>query len=133
MRTADKLYKEWRAAQPVKPELQRRIDKSFMVDFSYNSNHLEGNALTYGQARLLLLFGKVKGEALMRDYEEMKAHNVGLEMVKIEALDRKRPLLESFIRALNKTILAGDFYKVSSDGKYKYKFIPVFMKPVPTR
>ena len=121
MRTADKLYKEWRAAQPVKPELQRRIDQSFMVDFSYNSNHLEGNALTYGQARLLLLFGKVKGEALMRDYEEMKAHNVGLEMVKIEALDRKRPLLESFIRALNKTILAGDFYKVSSDGKYKYK------------
>jgi hypothetical protein len=75
LRILDFATKEWRAAQPVKPELQRRIDQSFMVDFSYNSNHLEGNALAYGQARLLLLFGKVKGEALMRGYEEMKAHN----------------------------------------------------------
>jgi len=121
MDTIDKLLKEWRAAQPIKPELQRRIDQSFMIDFNYNSNHLEGNTLTYGQTKLLLLFGRVKGEALMRDCEEMKAHNVGLEMMKIEALDKERPLSESFIRELNKTILAGDFYKVSNDGKYKYK------------
>ncbi|MDR3339301.1 MAG: Fic family protein, partial [Candidatus Symbiothrix sp.] len=121
MDTIAKLLKEWRAAQPIKSELQRRIDQSFMIDFNYNSNHLEGNTLTYGQTKLLLLFGKVKGEALMRDCEEMKAHNVGLEMMKIEALDKERPLSESFIRELNKTILAGDFYKVSNDGKYKYK------------
>jgi len=59
--------------------------------------------------------------ASMRDYEEMKAHNVGLEMMKIEALDKERPLSETFIRDLNQTILAGDFYKVSRDGEYRYK------------
>ncbi|MDR1595149.1 MAG: Fic family protein [Prevotellaceae bacterium] len=117
----EQLYKKWLSLQPLQAELQQKMDQQFMIDFNYNSNHLEGNTLTYGQTKLLLLFGKVKGEGLIRDFEEMKAHNVGLEMMKIEALDRKRPLSESFIRELNRTILAGDFYKVSSDGEYRYK------------
>jgi Fic family protein len=57
----------------------------------------------------------------MRDYEEMKAHNVGLELMKREARDRSRPLSESFIRELNNTILAGDFYKLSNDRESRYK------------
>jgi len=117
----DKLYKEWLSLQPLKPEIQRRMDQQFMVDFNYNSNHLEGNTLTYGQTKLLLLFGRTEGEALMRDYEEMKAHNVGLELMKREARDKERPLSEHFIRELNNTILAGDFYKTSRDGEYRYK------------
>ncbi|KAA6343033.1 Adenosine monophosphate-protein transferase and cysteine protease IbpA [termite gut metagenome] len=97
------------------------MDQQFMFDFNYNSNHLEGNTLTYGQTKLLLMFGKTEGEAFFRDYEEMKAHNVGLEMMKREARDKERPLSESFIRELNSTILAGDFYKTSNDGEYRYK------------
>jgi len=117
----DNLLKEWRDAQPLNAALQRRFDQAFTVDFNYNSNHLEGNTLTYGQTKLLLLFGKIKGEALFRDCEEMKAHNVGLEMMKVEALDKERPLSENFIRELNQTILAGDFFKTSNDGSYRYK------------
>jgi len=117
----ENLLKEWRDAQPLNTALQRRFDQAFTIDFNYNSNHLEGNTLTYGQTKLLLLFGKIKGEALFRDCEEMKAHNVGLEMMKVEALDKERPLSENFIRYLNRTILAGDFYKISHDGSYRYK------------
>ena len=117
----ERLRGEWLSLQPLKPELQRSMDLQFTVDFNYNSNHLEGNTLTYGQTRLLLLFGRVQGEALMRDFEEMKAHNVGLELVKREARDKSRSLSESFIRELNHTILAGDFYKLSRDREYSYK------------
>ena len=105
-----KLLEFWKASQPLNERLQRNIDQSFMIDFNYNSNHMEGNTLTYGQTKMLLLFGKVEGKGLMRDFEEMKAHNVGLEMMKMEALDKKRPLSEIFIRELNRIILAGDFY-----------------------
>ena len=41
----------------------------------------------------------------------MKAHNVGLEMIKQEAQDKERPLTESFIRELNRTILVQDYWK----------------------
>ncbi len=34
-----------------------------MLEFNYNSNHLEGNTLTYGQTELLLLFDKVSDPA----------------------------------------------------------------------
>jgi Fic family protein len=115
------LYKEWQSLQPLKAELQRRMDQQFMLDFNYNSNHLEGNTLTYGQTKLLLMFGRVAGEALMRNYEEMKAHNIGLELMKREARDRDRPLSENFIRELNHIILAGDFYKLSNDREYRYR------------
>jgi Fic family protein len=117
----ENLLKEWRDAQPLNAALQRRFDQAFTVDFNFNSNHLEGNTLTYGQTKLLLLFGKIKGDALFRDCEEMKAHNVGLETMKVEALDKERPLSENFIRNLNRTILVGDYYKVSNDGSYRYK------------
>jgi len=121
MNNIEKLHKEWLSAQPLNEVLQRRMEQSFMIDFNYNSNHIEGNTLTYGQTKLLLLFGEIKGNALMRDCEEMKAHNVGLELMKTEALDKERPLSESFIRNLNRTILVDDFYKLSRDGEYRYK------------
>jgi len=30
---------------PLNERLQRSIDQSFMIDFNYNSNHMEGNTL----------------------------------------------------------------------------------------
>jgi Fic family protein len=121
MDSIDKLLKEWQSLQPLKPELQRRMDQQFMFDFNYNSNHLEGNTLTYGQTKLLLLFGDTMGSATIQDYEEMKAHNVGLELMKMEAADPDRLLSENFIRELNHTILVRDFYKTSRNGDFRYK------------
>ena len=115
------LYKEWQMLQPLNETLERNINQQFMIDFNYNSNHLEGNTLTYGQTKLLLLFGDTVGNANMQDYEEMKAHNVGLEMMKAEAKDSNRLLSEYFIRELNQTILVRDFYKTSRDGDFRYK------------
>ena len=57
------------------------------------------------------MFGETSGNASLKDYEEMKAHNVGLEMIKQEAQDKERPLTESFIRELNRTILVQDYWK----------------------
>lgn len=95
------LYNEWLSLQPLKPEDKNRLDRKFMLEFNYNSNHIEGNTLTYGQTELLLLFGKVVDEANMKDLEEMKAHNVCLKMIQEEAADKNLPLTETFIRQYN--------------------------------
>ncbi|MDR2496333.1 MAG: Fic family protein [Tannerellaceae bacterium] len=116
MKTIETLYREWQELQPLPADSRQRLEQKFMLDFNYNSNHLEGNVLTYGQTMLLLIFGKTSGDANMRDYEEMKAHNAGLELVKREAVDRERPLSEAFIRNLNRVILVEDFYKTQQLG-----------------
>lgn len=109
MNKIESLYKEWQSLQPVKEEMQRRLDQKFMLEFNYNSNHIEGNTLTYGQTELLLLFGRVVGEAKMKDLEEMKAHNVCLKMTITEAKEKDKPLTEYFIRTLHQTMLREDY------------------------
>ena len=109
MNRIETLYKEWLSLQPVKEEMQSRLDQKFMLEFNYNSNHIEGNTLTYGQTEMLLMFGKVVDEANMKDLEEMKASNVGLKMVKDVASDKEQPLTEYFIRTLHQTLLREDY------------------------
>lgn len=118
------LLDEWRALQPLKPEDEKRLNRKFMLEFNYNSNHLEGNTLTYGQTKLLFMFGETSGSAALKDYEEMKAHNVGLELMKQEAMDEERPLTEQFIRELNQTILVQNYWKDAKTPAGVYKTRP---------
>ena len=83
--TLKKSLAAWQAIQPLSERDRNRLSRRFTVDFNYNSNHIEGNTLTYGQTELLLLFGKVIGEAEVRDVHEMTASNVGLQMMVDEA------------------------------------------------
>ena len=111
MNRIEQLYNEWISLQPLKPEDKKRLDEKFRLEFNYNSNHIEGNTLTYGQTKLLLIFGDTTGNAKLQDYEEMRAHDVGFNIITQEAKDIERPLSEAFIRELNKTILVRPFWK----------------------
>lgn len=99
----------WQSIQPLSDKDRERLSRRFTVDFNYNSNHIEGNTLTYGQTEILLLFGKVIGEADVRDVEEMTASNVGLRMMTEEAAVKDIPLTQNFIRTLHKTLLRDDY------------------------
>lgn len=117
MKDIETIYKEWLSILPLNEKKQAQFNRKFTVEYNYNSNHIEGNTLTYGQTELLLLFGKVSGEAEMKDFEEMKASNVGLKMMTEEAKE-KQPLTETFIRQLHHTLLREDYtvYKTLPGG-----------------
>lgn len=104
-----KALTAWQNIQPLSDKDRERLNRRFTVDFNYNSNHIEGNTLTYGQTEILLLFGKVIGEADVRDIQEMTASNVGLKMMTEEAAMRQIPLTQNFIRSLHKTLLREDY------------------------
>ena len=65
----DHLANQLKEMLPIKPEDKQRLDKKFRLEFNYNSNHLEGNTLTYGETELLLIFDDTKGNHTMREYE----------------------------------------------------------------
>jgi len=110
---------------PLKSEDQSRLNKKFRLEFNYNSNHLEGNTLTYGETELLLIFDKTKGDHEKREYDEMSGHDVALKMIEEEAKDAERPLTEQFIRLLNEQILIRPFWKnaMTPDGQQTRKKI----------
>lgn len=102
------LYDEWKGLRPLREEDEQRLRRKFMLEFNYNSNHLEGNTLTYGQTEMLLLFGKVADAANMKDLEDMKASNVALNMV-VDQVRKGYPLTETFVRQLHETLLREDY------------------------
>lgn len=109
MKKIEDVMNEWNALQPLSDRDREMLSRRFTIDFNYNSNHIEGNTLTYGQTEILLMFGKIVGEADVRDVHEMTASNVGLKMMKEEALLKETPLTQHFIRTLHKTLLREDY------------------------
>lgn len=107
--TLDKTYAKWLSLQPLSERDREQLSRRFTIDFNYNSNHIEGNTLTYGQTELLLLFGKIVGEAEVKDVQEMTASNVGLKMMTEEAMLKDVPLTQNFIRQLHHTLLREDY------------------------
>ena len=104
-----KALSAWQSIQPISEKDRERLSRRFTIDYNYNSNHIEGNTLTYGQTEILLLFGKVIGEATVRDVQEMTASNVGLKMMAEEAKIQDMPLTQNFIRTLHQTLLREDY------------------------
>lgn len=103
------LFEKWKALQPLTELQQGSLSRRFTVEYNYNSNHLEGNTLTYGQTELLLMFGAVSGEGRLQDFTEMKASHVGLEMMSQAVKEGNMPMTEHFIRTLHKTLLREDY------------------------
>ncbi|MDY0907585.1 Fic family protein [Pedobacter sp. CFBP9032] len=120
--------------KPLSIENQAKLDKKFRLEFNFNSNHLEGNTLTYGETELLLIFDQTEGTHDFREYQEMQAHDVALKMVQEEASDQERPLTEQFIRGLNAKLLVKPFWKdaITADGQPTRKqIIPGEYKKTP--
>lgn len=79
------LYGKWQRLQPLSEKKRYLLSQRFSADYNFNSNHIEGNTLTYGQTELLLLFGKVVGEGDLKDFVDMKASQTGVKMMTEEA------------------------------------------------
>ncbi len=107
--TLQKALDAWQQLQPLSEDDRARLSRRFTVDFNYNSNHIEGNTLTYGQTEILLLFGKVIGEADVKDVQDMAASNVALKMMTEETRIGDVPLTQNFIRTLHRTLLREDY------------------------
>lgn len=123
----DELMVEFQSLQPLSHENEKRLEQKFRLEFNYNSNHLEGNTLTYSETQLLLIFDDTKGNHSMREYEEMKAHDVAFHLVEEWAKDKEQPLTEQSIKNLNKTIQVRPFWKsaITPDGLDTRRLIKV--------
>lgn len=125
--TVNTLKKELDGKTPLSVQDGNRLKKKFRLEFNYNSNHLEGNTLTYGQTQLLLFFDRSSGDVPVSDIEEMKAHDVAFSQIEEMANEVERPLTETFIKELNKMILVKPFWKdaISPDGSPTRKKIEI--------
>ena len=76
----EETISEWYELRPgMEGADEERLWMKLRLEWNYNSNHIEGNTLTYQETELLLIHGRTAGGHPMRDYEEMKAHDVAID------------------------------------------------------
>ena len=117
IKKAIELKKELDTLRPINTEQEQRIMQKFRLDWNYHSNHLEGNSLTYGETKALLLFGVTAQGKPLKDTLEITGHNEAINWV-IDLVKKDYPLTENFIRELH-SLLLKDSYKesINEEGK----------------
>ena len=102
---------EWHELrQAIKKADEERLWMKLRLEWNYNSNHIEGNTLTYHETELLLIHGRTAGGHPMRDYEEMKAHDVAIDHTRSLAA-AEQVIGERDIRGLNQILLKEPFWQ----------------------
>ncbi len=115
----DRMILEWNdRSKKIQSEEDDQLWTKLRMEWNFNSNHIEGNTLTYHETELLLLHDRTSGGHPLRDYEEMKAHNVAIEHTRRLASD-SQVLTEVDVRDLNKILLKEPFWQtaVTPDGQ----------------
>lgn len=107
---AAQLKSDLDALRPLDPEAEARIMQKFRLDWNYHSNNLEGNTLTYGETKALILFGVTAQGKPLRDHFEITGHNEAINWV-LDLIKSETPLTEKFIRELHTLILKEDSFK----------------------
>ncbi len=98
--------------RPIPKERQDKIMQKFRLDWNYHSNHLEGNSLTFGEAKMLILHGITAQGKPLKDHFEITGHDEAIKWVE-EIVKSDFPLTENFIRQLH-FLLLKEPYEVSA-------------------
>ena len=91
IKKALELKQELDTLCPINMEQEQRIMQKFRLDWNYHSNHLEGNSLSYGETKALLLFGVTAQGKPLKDTLEITGHNEAINWV-IDAVKKDYPL-----------------------------------------
>ena len=121
-----KLKNELDSLRPLSKEDELRIMQKFRLDWNYHSNHLEGNTLTYGETKALILFGITAQGKPLKDHFEITGHDEAIKFI-TDIIKQERPLTENFIRELHKLILKESYEvdAITPDGKPTKKRVKV--------
>jgi Fic family protein len=128
----DQQKQELENLRPIKPEYLAKIREKFKLEYNFYSNNLEGNTLTLGETRSLILdpYNSIINKK-RKDVEEMKSHievyrEVGFLQDKILTKDKKPvELSQNLIKNLHKQIFVEDEKRSREEnGITKYYTIP---------
>lgn len=115
---AVELKKTLDSLRPIDKEREAIIMQKFRLDWNYNSNSLEGNSLTFGETKALILFGITAQGKPLKDHFEITGHDQAIKCV-TDVVKGDYPLTENFIRELHTLLLKSpyDVDAITTDGQ----------------
>jgi len=90
--------------RPLPPGIVQKLREQFTIEWTYNSNAIEGNTLSLQETELVLNRGLTIGNKSLKEHFEAINHKEGIELVE-KFVEKKKELDEQFILDLHKIIL----------------------------
>ena len=91
--------------RPLPSSLVARLKKQMMIEYTYNSNAIEGNTLTLRETQLIIEEGMTVGGKSITETLEAKNHPEAIKFVE-RLVDAKSELTEEVILQLHKLIMS---------------------------
>lgn len=114
----DRKKKELDNRRPLTEGEIERLGEQFIVEYTYNSNAIEGNTLTLRETDLVLR-GLTVDQKPLKDHMEAVGHKEAFEFVS-ELTKKNVPLSESIIKQIHYLVLAD-----KKDDRGVYRRVPV--------
>lgn len=90
--------------RPLPPSIVQKLKEQFLIEWTYNSNAIEGNTLTLQETELVLNRGLTIGNKSLKEHFEAINHKECIELVE-KFVDKKEDLNTQFIKQIHKIIL----------------------------
>ena len=112
-----RLKEELDELRPLPSTVLAQVEQKLRIESNYNSNAIEGNTLTFGETRRLILHGLTAHGKPMRDHLDIEGHDSAVKAIEL-AVNDEHELNEVFIRNLHRVLLKGPYETeaVSPDG-----------------
>ena len=114
----DRKKKELDGRRPLTEGELERFNEEFTVEYTYNSNAIEGNTLTLRETDLVLR-GLTIDQKPLKDHMEAVGHKEAFDFVR-ELVKENAPLTESIIKQIHYLVLAD-----KKDDRGVYRRVPV--------
>lgn len=114
----DRKKQELDSRRPLTEGELERFNEEFTVEYTYNSNAIEGNTLTLRETDLVLR-GLTIDRKPLKDHMEAVGHKEAFDYVR-ELVKEKAPLTESIIKQIHYLVLAD-----KKDDRGVYRRVPV--------
>ncbi len=122
----DRLKLELDALRPLPFDVVGQIEQKLRIESNYHSNAIEGNSLTLGETRSLILHGLTAHGKTMRDHLDIEGHDEAVKAIE-DAVKRNESLNEVFIRNLHRILLKEPYEidAITPDGQPTRRLITI--------
>lgn len=92
--------------RPLNPSIARKLQEQLALEWTYNSNAIEGNTLSLHETEVVLEQGITIGGKSVNEHLEAINHKNGIEFLR-KIINQKEELSETAIRDCHRIILKG--------------------------
>jgi len=122
LQEADKLKKIWLSKKPLNTIQLQKLNEHFRLNYTYESNKIEGNTLTFQETFLVVNQGLTIGGKSVNEHLEAINHAEAVDFL-IQLVQNKEELTERVLQEIHYLILKG----IDKTNAGKYRNVPVYI------